>query len=131
VRQVLLPEVVSRSLLSLRNDAGTNDPVFASRKGGHLTERAVYGMVKRIAAKAGINEAVSPHWLRHAHGAHAIDRGATLPEEQATLGHANVSTTSGYLNARPDTSSGLRLNPVVSSMMIIATIRAKGRTLPV
>jgi hypothetical protein len=28
-------------------------------------------MVKRAAAKAGINEAVSPHWLRHAHGSHA------------------------------------------------------------
>jgi len=34
---------------------------FASRKGGSLTERAVNGMVKRTAAKAGINEAVSPH----------------------------------------------------------------------
>jgi len=44
--------------------------------------------VKRAAAKAGINEAVSPHWLRHAHVSHAIDRGATLPEVQATLGHA-------------------------------------------
>jgi integrase/recombinase XerD len=41
VRQVLLPEIVSRSLLSLRGDAGAKDPVFASRKGGgRLTERA-------------------------------------------------------------------------------------------
>ena len=41
VRQVLLPEIVSRSLLSLRADAGASDPVFASRKGGgRLTERA-------------------------------------------------------------------------------------------
>jgi integrase/recombinase XerD len=114
VRQVLLPEVVSRSLLSLRGDAGANDPVFPSRKaGGQLTERAVHAMVKRAAAKAGINLAVSPHWLRHAHGSHAIDRGASLPEVQATLGHGNVSTTSHYLHARPDTSSGLRLDPGV------------------
>jgi len=57
VRQVLLPDIVSRSLLSLRGDAGANDPVFASREGGSkLTERAVNGMVKRTAAKAGINE---------------------------------------------------------------------------
>jgi hypothetical protein len=41
-------------------------------------------MVKRAAAKAGINEAVSSHWLRHAHGSHAVDRGASLPEVQAT-----------------------------------------------
>jgi hypothetical protein len=32
VRQVLLPAIVSRVLLSLRGDAGANDPVFASRK---------------------------------------------------------------------------------------------------
>src|SRR5262245_58858364 len=113
VRQVLLPDIVSRSLLSLRRDAGANDPVFASRKGGSLTERAVNGIVKRTAAKAGINEAVSPHWLRHAHGSHAIDHGASLPEVQTTLGHGNIATTSGYLHARPDSSSGLKLDPGV------------------
>jgi integrase/recombinase XerD len=53
-------------------------------------------MVKRAAKKAGINADVSPHWLRHAHGSHAIDRGTSLPEVQATLGHGNISTTSGY-----------------------------------
>ncbi len=113
VRQVLLPEVVSRSLWSLRGDAGVNDPVFASRKGGSLTERAVNGMVKRAAARAGVNASVSPHWLRHAHGSHAIDRGASLPEVQSTLGHGNIATTSGYLHARPNTSSGLHLDPGV------------------
>lgn len=114
VRQVLLPEIVSRSLLSLRGDAGNNDPVFASRKGGgRLTERAILGMLKRTAVKASVNPAVSPHWLRHAHGSHAIDRGASLPEVQETLGHGNISTTSGYLHARPNTSSGLRLDPGV------------------
>src|SRR5262245_14944063 len=113
VRQVLLPDVVSRSLLSLRSDAGAGDPVFASRQGGSLTERAVNGMVKRTARKAGLTEGISPHWLRHAHGSHAIDRGASLPEVQSTLGHGNIATTSGYLHARPDSSSGLKLDPGV------------------
>jgi integrase/recombinase XerD len=44
---------------------------------------------------------------------HAIERRASLPEVQATLGHGNISTTSGYLHARPDSSSGLRLDPGV------------------
>jgi integrase/recombinase XerD len=114
MRQVLLPETVSRSLLSLRGDAGANDPVFASRKGGgRLTERAVLGTVKRAAARAGIEAPISPHWLRHAHASHAIDRGATLPEVQSTLGHGNIATTSGYLHARPESSSGLKLDPGV------------------
>jgi integrase/recombinase XerD len=70
-------------------------------------------MEKRAAAKAGISEPVSPHWLRHAHGSHAIDRGASLAEVQNTLGHGNIATTSGYLHARPDSSSGLKLDPGV------------------
>jgi integrase/recombinase XerD len=114
VRQVLLPEIVSRAVHSLRGDASDSDPVFPSRMGGgKLTERNVNAMVKRAAKKAGINEAVSPHWLRHAHGWHAIDRGASLPEVQSTLGHGNIATTLGYLHAQPDTSSGLHLDPGV------------------
>ena len=116
MRQVLLPEAVSRALLSLRGDAGVNDPLFASRKtSARLTERAVLGIVKRAAANAGIEAPVSPHWLRHAHASHAIDRGATLPEVQSTLGHGNIATTSGYLHARPDSSSGLRLDEGVKA----------------
>jgi len=119
-RQVLLPGAVSRSLRALRGDChsreggnGANDPIFASRTGARLTERAVNYMIKRTAEHAGIEAPVSPHWLRHAHGSHALDRGATLPQVQATLGHANVATTSAYLHARPDTSSGLKLDPAI------------------
>jgi integrase/recombinase XerD len=111
IRQVLLPETVATAILALRSDAGANDPIFASRKGGRLSERAVNYMLKRAAERAGITGAISPHWLRHAHGSHALDRGATLAEVQTTLGHANVATTSGYLHARPDTSSGMKLDP--------------------
>jgi integrase/recombinase XerD len=44
---------------------------------------------------------------------HAIERGASLPEVQATLRHGNIATTSGYLHARPDDSSALCLDPGV------------------
>jgi integrase/recombinase XerD len=112
-REVLLPEIVAHSLQSLRGDAGANDPVFASPRGGHLTERAVNYMLKRAATNAGINPKFSAHWLRHAHASHAIDRGAALPVVQSTLGHGNIAVTSGYLHARPGTSSGLSLDPGV------------------
>jgi integrase/recombinase XerD len=95
VRQVLLPTTVSR------------------KGGARLTERAVLGLLKRAAARGGIDAPVSPHWLRQAHASHAIDRGATLPEVQSTLGHGNIATTSGYLHARPESSSGLKLDPAV------------------
>ena len=119
-REVLLPDPVARAILALRGDAGVEDPVFCSRKatedrkdGRHpqaLTERAVNHILKRVAARAGVNPNLSAHWLRHAHASHAIDRGAALPVVQATLGHANIAVTSGYLHARPDTSSALHLD---------------------
>ena len=40
-----------------------------------------------------------------------MDRGAALPEVEATLGHGNIATTSDYLHARPEGSSGLKLDP--------------------
>ncbi len=105
-----MPEAVSTSLIGLRGDAGANDPLFPTRTGTRLKQRAIRYMIKRTAKRAGIAQPVSPHWLRHAHGSHALDRGATLAEVQSTLGHGNVATTSGYLHARPKTSSGLKLD---------------------
>jgi site-specific recombinase XerD len=63
--------------------------------------------VKRAARLAGISELpVSPHFLRHSHGTHALRRGADLATVRDTLGHASIATTSRYLHARPEKSSG-------------------------
>ncbi len=53
-----------------------------------------------------MEERVSPHWLRHAHASHALDRGASIHLVQQTLGHASVATTSRYLHTHPGDSSG-------------------------
>jgi site-specific recombinase XerD len=111
LRPVLLPEIVGRALLAARGEAPAGAPLFASRKGGApLLARAVNRMMKRAAEVAGINPEISAHWLRHAHASHALNRGATIAEVKDTLGHANVATTSVYLHARPDRSSGLVLD---------------------
>ncbi|MGP0092616.1 MAG: tyrosine-type recombinase/integrase [Xanthobacteraceae bacterium] len=63
--------------------------------------------VKRAARLAGITELpVSPHFLRHSHGTHALRRGADLATVRDTLGHESIATTSRYLHARPEKSSG-------------------------
>ena len=61
IRQILLPKRVSEDLLALRGDAGNLDPVFPARHGARLTERSVHGLIKRLAKRAGISMAVSPH----------------------------------------------------------------------
>ena len=95
-----------RELVALRGDAGADDPVFRSQKGGALSRQQAWQIVKTAAARAGLPENLSPHWLRHAHASHAMDRGAPIALVQATLGHASVQTTGRYLHARPEESSG-------------------------
>jgi site-specific recombinase XerD len=107
-REVLVPEHIAARLLASRGDAPASAPVFGSvrRQGQPLTERAVNYMVKAAAKRAGVNPAVSVHWLRHAHASHAIDNGAPITLVSATLGHADLKTTSVYAHARPGESSG-------------------------
>lgn len=104
-RTVLVPLSVWNTLMSLRGEAPDHAPVFRSRKGGHLDESMVWRIVSKAAKRAGIEKAVSCHWLRHAHASHALDRGAPIHLVQATLGHASISTTGKYLHARPADSS--------------------------
>ena len=105
-RSIQLPAAVWKELEKLRGKAGPGDPVFRSRKrGAALQTVAVLRIVRQAARRAGIEAAVSPHWLRHAHASHALDRGAPIHLVQATLGHASITTTGRYLHARPKDSS--------------------------
>jgi site-specific recombinase XerD len=94
-----------RNLSSFRGTASADAPVFVSRKGGHLDASAVHRIVKAAAERAGIDPAMSAHWLRHAHASHALERGAPIHLVQATLRHSSVATTGRYLHARPTDSS--------------------------
>ena len=105
-RAVLLYGRAWTSLLAIRGEAVADAPVFRSRKGGHLDPSMVHRIVKAAAARAGLPEGVSPHWLRHSFASHALDRGAPLSLVQQGLGHTSVATTSKYLHARPSDGAG-------------------------
>ena len=111
-------------------DAGfgaDDDPVFRSRKGGPLSPTQIWRIVKRAATRAGVKVTeqtredgtvkrdengdpvltsdVSPHWFRHAHASHALQKGADLELVRETLGHESIETTKTYLHAQPGKSS--------------------------
>jgi integrase/recombinase XerD len=115
-RTVVLPSNLWHDLNTLRNDTNLDGPVFPSRKqAGHLTPTQVRRIVKAAAKRAPMLDPetakqVSPHWLRHAHASHSLDRGAPIHLVQATLGHASVATTGRYLHARPSDSSARYLS---------------------
>lgn len=111
-RSIVLPKSLWQELQALRGEAGVDEPVFRSRNhshGGHLHRYSVDRIVKAASLRAGIKSNVSPHWLRHAHASHALERGAKIHLVAATLGHSSVAVSSRYLHARPEDSSGLYL----------------------
>jgi integrase/recombinase XerC len=70
--------------------------LFLNKDGGRLSVRAVQIMVRRCALKAGLDERVFPHLLRHTFATHMLNGGADLRVVQELLGHASVGSTQIY-----------------------------------
>ncbi len=70
--------------------------LFLNKQGARLSARAVQLMVRRCALKAGLDERVFPHLLRHTFATHMLDGGADLRVVQELLGHASVGSTQIY-----------------------------------
>ncbi|MEA5517135.1 tyrosine-type recombinase/integrase [Nodularia sp. UHCC 0506] len=111
-RTILLKPKLWNELMEFKGDALATDAVFFSQKGGHLERQNLHPIIKVIADAAGLSELVSCHWLRHAHGSHAAERGVNPVLIKDTLGHSNLAITDRYLQARPNDSSALKLMDV-------------------
>ena len=71
--------------------------LFLNAQGGALTRAGAFLVLRRLAAKAGLEpERVHPHLLRHSFATHLLDGGADLRSVQEMLGHADLGTTELY-----------------------------------
>jgi integrase/recombinase XerD len=71
--------------------------LFLNAQGGALTRAGAFLILRRLAAKAGLEpERVHPHLLRHSFATHLLEGGADLRSVQEMLGHADLSTTELY-----------------------------------
>jgi integrase/recombinase XerD len=79
----------------LRDDGRDRGRLLLSRTGRPLERVAVWQLVKKHAAAAGLHD-VHPHTLRHSFATHLLAGGADLRIVQDLLGHSDIATTQIY-----------------------------------
>jgi integrase/recombinase XerD len=76
-------------------------PIFIAPDGRRLDRHGASRIVRRVARRAGIAKAISPHTLRHAYvTAASFDAGVPLRDMQEAASHADPRTTMRYDRAR-------------------------------
>ena len=79
-----------------------DDKVFLNRSGKGLSRQAVWKLIQKYAAEAGISKEVSPHTFRHSFATHLLDGGADLRVVQMLLGHSDITATEIYTHVQAD-----------------------------
>lgn len=76
--------------------ASVQTSLFLNRRARPLTRQGLYKIVQAHARRAGLQERMSPHTLRHTFATHLLAGGCDLRSLQEMLGHADLSTTQIY-----------------------------------
>ena len=79
-----------------------SDYFFVNCTGGAMSRQGFWKIIKYYGEKAGIEEDITPHTLRHSFAAHLIARGADTRAVQTILGHSDMATTQMYAAYRED-----------------------------
>ena len=79
-----------------RNPGHASNFLFLNKQGHPVSRVYFFKQVKNYAVLAGIDDAISPHTLRHCFATHLLENGAELRAVQEMLGHSKISTTQVY-----------------------------------
>jgi len=96
---VPLPPRVARAVDQAAGER-TSGPLLLSGTGRRLDRNGAARIVRRLARRAGITKAISPHSLRHSFITAALDAGVPLRDVQIAARHADPRTTTRYDRAR-------------------------------
>jgi site-specific recombinase XerD len=63
-----------------------------------MNRSSVQGALTRAVKKAGVNNRISVHTLRHAYATHLLEQGINVRVIQRYMGHKHLETTMRYLH---------------------------------
>ena len=91
-----LQEYLAGPRMSLVASHKDETALFVNHRGERLTRQWVWNILKNYSKKAGIDQKITPHTLRHSFATHLLQKGASLRHVQELLGHSSISTTQVY-----------------------------------
>ncbi|MBV6493187.1 MAG: Tyrosine recombinase XerD [Turneriella sp.] len=91
----LLNQYLDRARAEILNQY-ESEFVFISKKGGALSRKSAWRLLKRYMKRAGIGRNITPHTLRHSFATHLLQNNADLRAVQELLGHMDIATTQIY-----------------------------------
>lgn len=95
-RITVIPEKLKNDLGVLCSYKNPDDYVFASERGGRLTERSAQNIFEKALKSTGIKKTATFHTLRHSFATHLLENGIDVRYVQELLGHQNIRTTQVY-----------------------------------
>lgn len=91
-----LQNYIATARVSLLGSHKNETALFVNHRGERLTRQWVWNILKTYSKKAGIDQDITPHTLRHSFATHLLQNGASLRHVQELLGHSSISTTQVY-----------------------------------